>query len=981
MTMEPEFATDTINDRDFEELLLPELREVGKARPEVAKLHGAVMKKSGGKKQPYAIGLALSGGGIRSATVSLGVMQKLAKAGILKHVDYLSTVSGGGYIGSALTWWLRAGRTASVPYDTGANFPFSTDDPREPETPLSKLDPADPDSPFVPPMTPLQYLRVQGNYLTPSGDLSVWSATAIVLRAVLLNLLVWIPVAALIAYLLLWLGQYPLVNGLPYLVNMSAPDLLTMAAAATGSLGNADVTATIPPLFLLMLILAGAIFILFLLGSFNHSLLSWTNRTEADRLQERAGVPSWKSPYRWAKAGALGALGLAILAVMTIWLLMGVGAYVFAPETVSTTSFYSPIRGFWVDTGILAATIVATFLLNFILGQVQWVSGRNYDQVWTAVAALAALVAVDWVLQFGINGDGTAEWPKRAAAVVQFIFGIGFLAYANYVVGLLIRHALRDESVIKREVSNAFFLEYQARRLFEIFFGNALRWSAVLVAIGVVPLISAYIDFKLGGVWAALGLAFTLAGQVRARTAGQGRLTNILLIVGAALFAYGVVLIGYRLALVFEAGDVTTKALIAALTLTALISGWFVNTNHVGLHRFYRDRLMEAFMPDDETLANDSNEAAGKANQFFITDAWPGSRPAEQPYHIVNTNLVLSNSKQRKFRLRGGDNFILSPLFIGSSATGWQRTGKSESADMTLASAMAISGAAANPRGGAGGRGLTRNPSVAIAMSLLNIRLGYWARNPRLSLGGKGSRRMSRPNHFWPGGAYALSRTGYREDNAWLELADGGHFENLAVYELIRRRCGLIIICDGGQDNASSYADLVTAVQRAGQDFGATVRFEVSVNEGIGSDRSEETRLMGARWQLSSPARLIAKSGNTDYPKGAEFAEKGYFVASIDYGLRRGGHGWPRRGTLIYLKSTLIRDLAIAAKGYRGAHAEFPQQTTGDQFFDEEQFEAYREVGYRICAQMIDDLGLDRLFANERPDLETLRRNARFQAA
>src|SRR3954453_18554606 len=51
--------------------------------------------------------LCLSGGGIRSASFALGVMQGLADAKLLSKFDYLSTVSGGGYIGSWLTAWLR----------------------------------------------------------------------------------------------------------------------------------------------------------------------------------------------------------------------------------------------------------------------------------------------------------------------------------------------------------------------------------------------------------------------------------------------------------------------------------------------------------------------------------------------------------------------------------------------------------------------------------------------------------------------------------------------------------------------------------------------------------------------------------------------------------------------------------------------------------------------------------------------------------
>ena len=51
------------------------------------------------------VGLAFSGGGIRSATFNLGVLKALHELGVLKHVDYLSTVSGGGYIGAWWTTW------------------------------------------------------------------------------------------------------------------------------------------------------------------------------------------------------------------------------------------------------------------------------------------------------------------------------------------------------------------------------------------------------------------------------------------------------------------------------------------------------------------------------------------------------------------------------------------------------------------------------------------------------------------------------------------------------------------------------------------------------------------------------------------------------------------------------------------------------------------------------------------------------------
>ena len=552
--------------------------------------------------------------------------------------------------------------------------------------------------------------------------------------------------------------------------------------------------------------------------------------------------------------------------------------------------------------------------------------------------------------------------------MLQFAFAISFLTYAYYLVGLLMRHILRDQAIGKMGARTAdatpSLLQYHARRVFEWFFGGSIKNSLVLIAVGTLPLVNHYIGYKLGGTWAAAGLAITVAGQIWGRIAGHGKWTNIVIMIGAIVLSYGVLLLGYELSRTMIDGDFAVRAMLSAIIIIALIAGWFVNTNHIGLHRFYRDRLMEAFMPDDDQLHSELNHMACGANEFLLSEAWPG-KSAKGPYHIVNANVVLSKSETRKYKLRAGDNFILSPLYMGSSATGWHKTAQSFNKDMTLASAMAISGAAANPRGAAGGRGITRNAAVAIIMSLLNVRLGYWIPNPVFA--GRRPMLPVRPNHFWPGGFYAIARRGYTEDSKWLELADGGHFENLAIYELVRRRCGLIIVSDGGQDIASSYADLVTAVQRIGSDFGATVYFDMQVKD-------KKT----GKFEKSSPAQMIAKSSNTDYPKGAEFADKGYVIGRIDYG-DRGGNGYPKSGILLYLKSTLILDLAIRAKGYRGAHPEFPNQSTGDQFFDEEQFEAYREVGYRICEQMIDDLELQRLFRNGRPAIGTLNNNSAFR--
>src|SRR5580698_1154136 len=73
-----------------------------------------VLDKLRGQEKPLSA-LCISGGGIRSATFALGALQGLAGHGLLDQFDYLSTVSGGGYIGSWLTAWIqRVGGLANV---------------------------------------------------------------------------------------------------------------------------------------------------------------------------------------------------------------------------------------------------------------------------------------------------------------------------------------------------------------------------------------------------------------------------------------------------------------------------------------------------------------------------------------------------------------------------------------------------------------------------------------------------------------------------------------------------------------------------------------------------------------------------------------------------------------------------------------------------------------------------------------------------
>jgi hypothetical protein len=394
-----------------------------------------------------------------------------------------------------------------------------------------------------------------------------------------------------------------------------------------------------------------------------------------------------------------------------------------------------------------------------------------------------------------------------------------------------------------------------------------------------------------------------------------GITTDLVALLAAGLIIYGILLFCHGLAVIFINREIWPWGLLLAALL--LLASVWVNINHISAHRMYRDRLMETFMPAFEpALRGKSRIAPPEADGMRMHEV----DERNGPFPILNTNLLLVDSKERRRRLRGGDNFILTPRYCGSNATGWIDCQDLMGDRMTLPTAMAISGAAANPNTGAGGVGLSRNRLIAVLMAFIGLRLGYWLPNF-----GHARPPSWLPNHVWPGLSTVLP-LGHHEGGRFLELSDGGHFENLGLYELVRRRTRLIIVCDAAQDPDFAFEDLQRAQRRIAADFGTTLDLTPEALE-----------------------RLIPRKTEHRYPeRDLELAQVGHVVGRIRYPD-------DSSATLIYLKTTLIEDLPLALLGYRGANPTFPDQSTADQFFDEEQFEAYRELGYRIAAAMMAD--------------------------
>jgi len=475
---------------------------------------------------------------------------------------------------------------------------------------------------------------------------------------------------------------------------------------------------------------------------------------------------------------------------------------------------------------------------------------------------------------------------------------------------------------------------YWFRRLFEKCNGRLLKLVALLVLVGSLP----HAVSLLGAIKVQVASSMSLSGLLAAffsfsksqSKGGGGGLVAILAPLAFFLLLYGLLLGLYLIAVAFFTSESPAWFALVAATLLALALSQWVNINYVSIHSYYRDRLMELFLPDvNKVLDAEKHATAEEANTSILSDMCNRSGSGT-PYHLINSNMVTMDSPRAKLRARGGDNFILSPLFCGSEATGWLDTGSYMNGDMNLATAMAISGAAADPHGAPGGEGLTRNASLSMLMALLNMRLGYWAPNP----GGKKGNKHLKPNWFAQGWREILGR-GMDENARFVHLADGGHFENLALYELVRRRVRVIIVCDGAADNDYAFADFANFVEKVRADFGVEVSMPsfLPLCPKVGRD----------------------KFGNPVNLHSVNLAEKGFIRGSIMYDEKH-------EGVLIYIKTTLIPGMPKDIYGYKSAHKEFPDETTADQFFDEKQFEAYRELGYRLGKSLGDDEKIRDLF-------------------
>jgi len=371
-------------------------------------------------------------------------------------------------------------------------------------------------------------------------------------------------------------------------------------------------------------------------------------------------------------------------------------------------------------------------------------------------------------------------------------------------------------------------------------------------------------------------------------------------------------------------------AFVVGICIIAFLIGALINSNYFGLHRFYRDRLTETFLADESSVQDNIWGPARHAEDGCLSKIGGANDPGL--YHLINTNLVINGHKRVSWGKRGCDNFVFSHAFCGSSVTGWFKTGDLGNRDSTLGTAMAISGAAVNPSAGTEGT-MTRNWFVTAAMRFLNIRLGYWLENPLPSARQRIGPLSLWPNFINPGVWCGLIGGNSIEDSAFLELTDGGHFDNTGIYELIRRRLRLIILVDAGADPDFRFDDISNVIEKVRADFGTTIEFL--------EDRGLDD--------------LVPRSGGDDaFLTRLGFARRGHAVARIYYRKNPEGER-DETGLLVIVKPTIVAGLPHDIYNYRAGHDTFPGQSTANQFFTERQLEAYRELAYQLTRRMVDD--------------------------
>ena len=951
-------------------------------------------------------GLCFSGGGIRSATFNLGILQGLAVKGWLDQVDYLSSVSGGGYIHSWLLAWLK--RETAEP---------ENHDAAEPElagwrhvmsrlVPLPHHQPGQPFQAVWP--RQIQWLRRYSNYLTPhkgalTGD--TWSAVASWIRNVSVNqgLLISIFLGVLCVPHLF----APHVHLQPYRANGATSSSVVSSVTAGGArttltldLGPArppqvvdDLAATPGESFAEVFRryarwdaidyginmapwgMAALVFFVLASGSVGRLLrLEYSGALSGkdDELPERRG-DSLRARFRrqqifWANA--------LIVAPMLCFGLCITHACLSHPATPAFTfKLFCLLVGLvWMETfsgGAISETVRQEQERRHVCSpQTAWQPSLWWKAKWIAWLALLGVPAAvaGALVGMAIAAGVESVWMREIARWLL----LDCSTSVQVVLGTLLFFWLPPLTMVLASgmIGKNFpgwLGEWLARiRGYTLLAGIGwfFLFGCALLAPGATSHVwqSAWIKWPAILTWAGTTLGGVLAGKSGKTSGdqdgGSGPLEWIVVVAPYVFIAGLAILLAWVLEWgrplipsgLFPLGEFGVwVALILFFVLFAVLLGFRLDINEFSMHSFYRNRLTRCYLgasnknrnPSPITGFDERDSLDLAICKLTPADGYPG------PIPIFCCTMNITTGEELAWQERKAASFAFTPLYSGYTV-GWTEWRKNLSFNgfvptsalypggPNVATAVAASGAALSPNWG-----YHTKPATAFLMTMFDVRLGLWVPNPRRSPAA--GKRVNVPAGDVPPASpgFAPFRLlselmGAVDDTSrYVYLTDGGHFDNMGLYELVRRRCYRIVICDAEEDGTYSYEGIGSAIRKCRIDFGAAIDLDLS-----GISPNTESKLSPAhivRGTITYPETLPGKEGEVIYIKAS---------------LTRRAQGW---GPLPAKGSVELPDAPGDVQNYKLQHQDFPHDSTAEQWFTESQFESYRRLGQRVVAR-IDQL-------------------------
>jgi len=827
--------------------------------------------------QPEPItAVCLSGGGVRSATFALGVLQGLAHRGVLGKFDYLSTVSGGGYTGGWLTAWLaRAGAA-------GRDDVLRAIDPAQAHAVTGGIE-----------APPVDHMRRTCRYLAPTGGATsadFWTLIATMARNLFLNWLVLLPLIA--AALLVPRINYALTE----MFEMLGDDKVTGLACLTQS-----------PSSMIWLGVTLALFVM----AFGYIALVFSGRGAA---WGQSRFLAWcLAPLTFgAAAGAnfWAAFPCALNPAVMVGVCAGIpvlGWVVLHRKVTWRTLFAAAVAG----------AFVGACAYGFAMGLFSGLNSVPRAELYAVLAVPSSLLFIIIAIALFVGlasadlDDSALEWWSRCAAWIALVAGAWFGAsllifYMADALQASVKMTLRYFSV-----DHAWSTAVLSAAVPTL--GALAGWlsrSDPPPAPGAKPSAIAGILQGIAMPVVIVGL-LTLIAWVNMRLVGELEYHDYHVSTG---------LTGCPTDPTINAGTITTRLgtrrachspggglgeslqLMGGYLALGLLMSFFVPANRFSLHGMYKARIVRTFLG-----ASRSNR---RPNAFTGFDGDDDLRIADlknvRPLHIVCATLNAVSSTTVGRHEKQSESFTFSPLHAGNREVGYRPASEYGSQNggpgtgLSLGTALAVSGAAASSS-----MGMFSSKARSFLLTLANARLGLWFGNPSHESAWKTSEP---PLGVAPITRELLGLT--TDDNPYVYLSDGGHYENLGLWEMVARRCRYIVVSDAGADPDYTFDSLAIAVRRIRLDLGIPIEFGPL---GITKDGEGRTNVHAA-------------------------------VGVIRYSVIDGPSA--PDGTVVFLRAALSGDEPIDIQTYAKTDPLFPNDPTSDQFFDEARFESYRLLGF-----------------------------------